>query len=104
MPGWDRASFEMNTRPIRVERDISRRDLMLPSRFGPALFAECLACGVLVGAGFFWGPLTIAAVMLGGGAPWFWPTMACVCLTIALLMLAYVRHDVKDLIDSIDES
>ena len=104
MKGWERASFEMNTRPNRVERDISRKDLALPSGFGLKLFAECLACGVLVAAGFFWGPLSIVAFALDGHAPWFWPVIGGAALGIALLMFWYVRRDVSDFIDSLDES
>src|SRR5213594_341467 len=104
MAGWDRASLEMKTRPIRVERDISRRDLMLPSGFGLKLFLECLACGALVGVGFFWGPLSIVAFGLDGQAPWFWPVIGGASLAIALLIFAYVRRDVKDFIGSIDET
>jgi len=102
--GWDRASFDMNTRPDRVERDISRTDLLLPGGFGVKLLAECLACGALVGVGFFWGPLTIVAIAHDGHAPWFWPTIGGVSLAAALLMFLYVRHDAKDFIASIDES
>jgi uncharacterized membrane protein len=94
----------MKTRPNRIERDISRTDLMLPAGFGLKLFAECLACGLLVGVGFFWGPLTIVAFGLDGHAPWFWPAIAGASVTIALLMFVYVRRDVRDIVAEIDES
>ena len=102
--GWESASFEMNTKPDRVERDISRKDLALPSGFGPKLFAECLVCGVLVSAGFFWGPLSIVAFALNGHAPWFWPAIGAAAIVITLLMFWYVRRDVGVFIDSLDES
>jgi hypothetical protein len=94
----------MNTRPDRVDRDIGRRDLLLPGGFGVKLFAECLACGVLVAMGFLWGPLTIVAIAHEGHAPWFWPTIGGVSLGVALLMFAYVRWDAKDFMASVDES
>ena len=76
-----------------------------PTRgFGLKLFAECLACGLLVGIGFLWGPLTIIAFATDGHAPWFWPTIGGVSLAAALLMFAYVRRDVKDFVGSLDES
>jgi hypothetical protein len=104
MKGWDRASFEMNTRPDRVERDIERSDLLLPSGFGAKLFFECLACGVLVGVGFLWGPLTIVAMAFDGNAPWFWPTIGGFSLVMAFVMFVYVRADVKDVIAELGES
>jgi hypothetical protein len=103
MPGWERASFDMKTRPNRVERHIARPDLMLPAGFGLKLFAECLACGLLVGIGLLWGPLTVVAIGQEGHAPWFWPTIGGVSLGLALSMFVYVRRDVKDVIASIDE-
>jgi len=92
----------MNTRPDRVERDVSRKDLMLPKGFGVKLFLECMACGVLVGVGFLWGPLTIAAIGFDGHAPWFWPLIGVVSLGLGLLMFFYVRSDVKDVLSDLD--
>ena len=94
----------MKTRPNRVERDISRKELALPSGFGLKLLAECLVCGLLVGIGFLWGPLTIVALAHDGRAPWFWPVIGGVSLAASLLMFAYVRRDVKGFVESIDES
>jgi hypothetical protein len=94
----------MNTRPNTVARDISRSDLLLPKGFGVKLFAECVACGVLVAVGFFWGPLSIVAFALNGHAPWFWPAIGGAALVIALLMYWYVRRDVKDFVGSLEES
>jgi hypothetical protein len=94
----------MNTRPDRVERDITRTDLILPGGFGLKLLAECLAAGLLLGIGFLWGPLTIVGIFLDGRAPWTWPAIGAASLVSGLLMFAYVRHDVKDFMASIDES
>jgi hypothetical protein len=94
----------MNTRPDRVERDIARTDLILPGGFGVKLFAECLAAGLLFALGFLWGPLTVLGIFLDGHAPWTWPVIGSASLVVGLLMFAYVRHDVKDFIASIDES
>jgi hypothetical protein len=68
--GWDRASLEMNTRPIRVERDIRQEDLLAPAQEGIALLlAACLGCGVMISLLFVFFPLllvTFAGVDLGG--------------------------------------
>jgi hypothetical protein len=102
--GWESATFEMKTRPNRVERDIERKDLLMPQGFGLKLFAECLACGLLVGVGFLFGPLTVVGFALDGHAPWIWPTIGVVSLVAGLLMFVYVRHDAKDFVASLDES
>lgn len=102
--GWESASFEMNTRPNRAERDIERKDLLMPQGFGLKLFAECLGCGLLVGVGLLFGPLTVVGFALDGHAPWIWPTIGVVSLVAGLSMFAYVRHDVRDFVGSLDES
>jgi hypothetical protein len=101
--GWERASFDMNTKPNRVERNITRTDLMLPGGFGLKLLAECLAVGLLFSLGFLWGPLTVLGIFLDGHAPWTWPALGAASVVCGLLMFVYVRHDVKDFMASIDE-
>jgi hypothetical protein len=68
--GWDRASFDVNTRPIRVERDIHSEDLLLPAHDGLAtLVAACLACGLMLSVLYVFFPLlliTFAGFQLGG--------------------------------------
>jgi hypothetical protein len=68
--GWDRASFEVNTRPIRVERDIRSEDLLLPAHDGLArLVAACLGCGLMLSVLYVFFPLllvTFAGFDLGG--------------------------------------
>ena len=67
--GWDRLSLEANTRPIRVERDISQEDLLAPAQEGTALLlAACLACGLMASVLFVFFPLllvTLAGIDLG---------------------------------------
>lgn len=58
--GWDRLSLEVNTRPIRVERDISREDLLAPAQEGIALLlAACLACGLMLSVLYVFFPLVL---------------------------------------------
>jgi hypothetical protein len=67
--GWDRLSLEVNTRPVHVERDISRDDLLAPAQEGTALLlAACLACGLMASVLFVFFPLlliTLAGIDLG---------------------------------------
>ena len=68
--GWDRLSLEVNTRPIRVERDIRREDLLSPSSEGTAfLVGACLLCGLMFSVLYVFFPLllmTFAGFDLGG--------------------------------------
>ena len=58
--GWDRLSLEVNTRPVRVERDISRDDLLTPAQEGIALLlAACLACGLMASLLYVFFPLLL---------------------------------------------
>jgi hypothetical protein len=68
--GWDRLSLEVNTRPVRVERDIRREDLLTPTSEGTAqLLGACLLCGVMLSVLYVFFPLllvTFAGFDLGG--------------------------------------
>jgi type IV secretory pathway TrbD component len=68
--GWDRLSLEVNTRPIRVERDIRREDLLAPSSESIVLLlGACLLCGVMLSVLYVFFPLlliTFAGFDLGG--------------------------------------
>ena len=59
----------MNTRPVRVERDIRREDLLTPSHEGTVFLATlCLLCGVMLSVLYVYFPLlliTFAGVDLG---------------------------------------
>ena len=101
--GWERASIEANTRPNRVKRIISRRDLMIPSGTGVALFGECMARGALFALALFF-PLGAVAILLGGDQPWFWWTIGGASLGIGPLIFAYASWDMKDFICSLEES
>jgi hypothetical protein len=57
---WDRPSFELNTRPVRVKRDIRREDLLTPSHDGTVfLAAGCLLCGVMLSVLYVYFPLLL---------------------------------------------
>jgi type IV secretory pathway TrbD component len=77
MREWERPSFEMNTRPIKVERDIRREDLLTPAYERTiALVAGCLLCGVMLSVLYIYFPLlliTFAGFDLG---PWLLGSVA----------------------------
>src|SRR5215204_66874 len=59
---WNRASFEANTRPIHVERDITSADLVVPSNGGLlVLTLGCIACGLGLAFLFVFWPLMLVA-------------------------------------------
>ena len=66
---WNRASFEANTRPIHVDRDITSTDLVVP-RGGSllVLILACLACGLGLALLFVFWPLMLVAYPLASVA------------------------------------
>lgn len=100
--GWDRASIEFHTRPNRVKRNISRRDLLIPSGTGLALFGECMACGAFL-ALTLWFPLAMVSILLGGDQPWLWWTIGGASLGFGPLLFAYASWDLKHFIRSLEE-
>jgi hypothetical protein len=74
--GWDRASFEANTRPVHVERDITPADLIAP-RGGDlvALLSASLACGFGLALLFVFWPLMLVALLDVGVGRWIVPAV-----------------------------
>src|SRR5215207_11723251 len=72
---WNRASFEANTRPIHVERDITSADLVVPSNDGLLVLAlGCIACGLGLAFLFvFWPLMLVAFLDVGVGRGSFRP-------------------------------
>ena len=98
--GWDRASFETNTRPIRVERDISRADLLVP-RGGSlaAVFLACIACGLGLALLFVFWPLMLVALLDVEVGRWILPAVLASGSVIAVALYVWelrVRRDVAD--------
>ena len=100
--GWERASIEFHTRPNRIKRNVSRRDLLLPSGTGWGLFGECMACGVLFALAL-WFPLAIISLLMGGSQPWFWWTICGAAVGFGPLLFAYATRDLTDFIRSLEE-
>ncbi len=74
MRGWNRASFEFHTRPVRPPRRLRQRDVLLPAHHSSLrLFAACVGCGLAISLLYAWVPLMIVAIMLDDPLePWFW--------------------------------
>jgi hypothetical protein len=89
---WDRASFEFNSRPIRVQRKIRRRDLLLPANHNRLkLFGACVGCGIAASILYVWFPLlfwTIAINRPIGPRLWLIVLIAAIVASLALFVAA----------------
>jgi hypothetical protein len=99
MRNWERASFQMNTRPIKVERDIRRTDLLAPSHSHPVVLAAmCLLCGLMLSVLYVYFPLlliTFAGFDLGG---WLMGSVLVGAVAGALVLYRWERRDEGDFI------
>jgi hypothetical protein len=97
---WNRASFEANTRPIHVERDITSADLVVPSSGSLlVLTLGCLACGLGRALLFVFWPLMLIALLDVGVGRWIVPAVLVGGLVFAAWLLIWelrVRRDVAD--------
>jgi type IV secretory pathway TrbD component len=100
--GWDRVSLTVNTRPIRVERDISRDDLLAPAQEGIALLlAACLACGLMLSLLYVFFPLlliTFAGFDLGA---WLMGSVLVGALLSAAFLFVWEIRSRRDLADEL---
>jgi uncharacterized membrane protein YdbT with pleckstrin-like domain len=98
--GWNRASFEANTRPIKVERDITSADLVVPSNGGLlVLTLGCIACGLGLALLFVFWPLMLVALLDVGVGRWIVPAVLASGVVFAAWLLIWelrVRRDVAD--------
>lgn len=98
--GWDRASFEANTRPIRVERDITSADLVVPeSGSSVGLVLACAACGLGLALLFVFWPLMLVALLDVGVGRWIVPAVFAAGAVFAVVLYLWelqVRRDVAD--------
>jgi len=93
--GWDRLSIARNTRPIKVERDITRQDLLIPrSTSRLTLFGGCLACGAMISVLWGWFGLTFVTLFFGlGDGPWFWWAMLVIGVGSTAVLFAYASWE-----------
>ena len=91
--GWDRLSLKVNTRPVRVERDISREDLLAPAQEGTALLlAACLASGLMASVLYVFFPLLLITFAgLDLGAWLLGSVLVCALLSGAFLFVWEIR-------------
>ena len=91
MRSWNRASFELNTRPVRPRRRVTQRDFLVPIyRDRLKLAGGCLVFGGCVALLWVWFPLFIVGVMrrepLG---TWLWGSMLAGGLASAIWLFAF---------------
>ena len=98
----DRPSFEINTRPIKVERDIGRADLLAPSHAQRVVLAAlCLVGGVMLAVLYVYFPLlliTFAGFDLGG---WLMGSVVVAALASAVVLYVWQRRDERDFLDEL---
>jgi type VI protein secretion system component VasK len=89
---WDRASFELNTRPSRVRRRVKQRDLLLPADHNPfRLLGACLVCGACASILYVWMPLLLVTIGLSrpiGPRIWLIVLAAAVLVSLVLYVFA----------------
>ena len=102
MREWDRPSFEINTRPIKVERDSRRADLLAPSHTRPAVLGVlCLLCGLMLSVLYVYVPLlliTFAGFDLG---PWLLGSVLVGAAASASALYVWERRDERDFLDEL---
>jgi hypothetical protein len=98
--GWNRVSFEANTRPIKVERDITSADLLVPSNGSLLLLTlGCIACGLGLAFLFVFWPLMLVAFLDVGVGRWIVPAVLASGVVFAAWLLIWelrVRRDVAN--------
>jgi len=99
---WDRPSFEINTRPIKVKRNIRREDLLAPSQARRLeLGAACLLCGLMLAVLYVYFPLlliTFAGFDLG---LWFMGSVAVGAVAGAVALYVWERRDERDFLSDL---
>jgi hypothetical protein len=97
---WDRPSLDMKVRPDKIEMDVSRSDLLIPTGPSvPKMFALTFVAGVSIMILYVFLPLVILALATSTSiaSPWFWGTLALVAVAcwLTLFMLA-IRESIAD--------
>jgi hypothetical protein len=100
--GWDRASLEVNTRPVRVERDISREDLLAPGQEGIALLlAACLACGLMLSVLYVFFPLLLITFVGFDLGAWLMGSVLVGALLSAAILFVWEIRSRRDFADGL---
>lgn len=97
---WDRPSLDMNVRPNKLIRKISRRDLLIPT--GPSklkMLALTFVGGISMSVLYVW-PLQMILALTASmrlAAAWFWLTLGIAAIVFwATLFIFAVREAAAD--------
>jgi hypothetical protein len=102
--GWERLSIQMNTRPNRMERDITRRDLAVPTNSDRlALLGACLVCGICLSIFWVYLPALLLTPFVGQLDGWLWGTMIVAALGSAVVLYRVGRTEEQRLAEWAEE-
>ena len=83
-------------RPDRIERDISRIDLLVPTGDGTIrLLAICMACGVMLSLLFVWTTLALFAIVGLVSARWVYAIVLAVAIVSGLALFVFASWDFR---------
>jgi hypothetical protein len=103
--GWERASFEANTRPVDVERDVSPADFVVPRGGRLVVFAlVCIAAGLALAILLVFFPLLLLAFVEVGVGRWILPAVLAIGAVFAVVLYVGELRVLKDFADELRES
>jgi hypothetical protein len=102
MREWERTSFQMNTRPIKVQRDIRREDLLAPSHSHPlVLAAMCLLCGLMLSVLYIYFPLLLITFVGFDLGAWLMASVVVGAGASAVALYIWERRDERDFLNEL---
>jgi hypothetical protein len=102
MRQWERASFQMNTRPAKVERDIGRADLLAPSHSHPVVLAAiCLLCGLMLSVLYVYFPLLLITFVGFDLGAWLLGSVLVGAVASAVALYVWERRDERDFLSEL---
>lgn len=97
---WDRPSIDFKVRPDKLEMDVTRNDLIIPSGPSvPKMFALTFVAGASITILYVFLPLIILALATSASiaSPWFWGTLAIIAVACWLTLFALaIRESTAD--------
>lgn len=93
---WDRPSFDLNVRPERAIRNVSRKDLLIPK--GPSklrMLALTFVGGCSMALLYVWPPLMIVVLVssVGVATAWIWLTVGIAAVVFWLTLFALAMRE-----------
>jgi hypothetical protein len=93
---WDRASLDLNVRPNKIVRDISRDDLMIPVGGGTTkLFFMCIACGAMLSVLGLWTLLMLLELAGHGPGRWLLPIVGIAAMVLGFGLFVFSIYDFR---------